>query len=375
MEPKQQIEKLLGKSSSILILLPSNANSDLISASYALSFLFEEKKVKSTIVVSNKNKAEKLNFLPQPKTLKSELSQARDFILAFNTTKNKIANVRTEEKKDELRIYISPEKGSIRPQDFSFIPAKFNYDLVITLGATDKESLGKIFENNPDIFYEVPVINIDNHSNNDEFGQVNIVDVMSSSVCEILTDLLLGDGDDSNLPKPVAQCLLTGIIDATESFQNKKTTPKSLQVSARLMGWGADQQEIIRHLYKTQPLHILKLWGRVMAKLNWNSELQLVWSSIAVEDFVQSRSNPEDAPLILDKIQKNYSSGKIFMLVYNEIPNSVKGIVKSSNQEALRKISLVLNGKMTDDDLCEFQLENCSEDEIENKLLGILRNK
>ncbi|MFC1645197.1 bifunctional oligoribonuclease/PAP phosphatase NrnA [Patescibacteria group bacterium] len=374
-EPTQQIKKLLKKSTNVLILLPPNLNGDLISASYALFFLLKEKNVKSTIIASNtKKKTQKLNFLPQPENIKKELSQARDFILAFNTTKNRIANVRTEEKEDELRIYITPEKGSIHPQDFSFIPAKFKYDLVITLGAPDKESLGKVFENNPDIFYEVPIINIDNHSDNDEFGQVNVVNVLGSSICEIIVDLLVQNNEE-RLSKPIAQCLLAGIIDATESFQNKKTTPKSLQASAMLMGWGADQQEIIRHLYKTQPLHILKLWGRVMAKLNWNEELKLIWSSITVEDFVQSRSNPEDAPLILDKIQENYSSGKIFMLLYTEIPNVIKGTIKSSSQDTLRKIALVLNGKIIEDDLCEFSIEDCSEKDIEKRLLDLLKNK
>lgn len=369
MESKRsdQFKSILAKTQNALILTPLDFDEDLISASYAMSLFLSEKGIKSTIILDDKfDKRSPLSFLPVPKKIESKLSQARDFILAFNTSKNKIANVKTERNEDELRIYITPEKGSIRPEDFSFIPAKFKYDLVVVLGSPDKESLGRVFEENPDIFYEVPVINIDNHSNNEEFGQINIVNVVSSSVCEIITDLLEESGE--KISKEIAECLLTGVIETTESFQNKKTTPKSLQISAKLMGYGANQQEIIRHLYKTQPLHILKLWGRVMAKLQWNDSVKLIWSLVSVEDFVQSRSKPKDIRFILKKIQENYSSGKIFMLLYHETASVAKGIIKCANQENLKKIAEVLNGNI-EGGLCEFKVDVSEIKSIEKKIV------
>lgn len=372
-QSEKQFETLLEKSQNTLILLPESVNSDLLCAAYAFSLFLKEKNKKSTIISNDIfNKSKKLSFLPEPESIKKELSKARDFILSFNTSKNKIADVKTERSDEELRIYITPEKGAIRPQDFSFIPAKFKYDLVIVLGSPDKESLGKTFEENPDIFYEVPIINIDNHSNNEEFGQVNIVSVVSSSICEILTNKIQ-EVNNNKISQKIAQCLLTGIIETTESFQNKKTTPKSLQISAQLMGHGADQQEIIRHLYKTQPLHILKLWGRVMAKLQWNEESRLIWSLVGVEDFVQSRSKPEDTVFILNKIQENYSSGKVFMLLYHETESNIKGIVKSTNMELTKKISAQLNGRIMED-LCEFEITLPETNDIEKKISQIAKN-
>jgi len=366
-KPSEQLKSILAKTQNALILTPSQFDEDIISASYSMSLFLSEKGVKSTIILDDKHgERDHLNFLPVPKKIERKLSQARDFILAFNTSKNKIANVKTEEREDELRIYITPEKGSIHPQDFSFIPAKFKYDLVIALGSPDKESLGKVFEENPDIFYEVPVINIDNHSSNEEFGQINVVNVVSSSVCEIITELL--EEADNKISKEISQCLLTGIIEKTESFQNKKTTPKSLQISARLMSYGANQQEIIRHLYKTQPLHILKLWGRVMAKLQWNDQIKLIWSLVSVEDFVQSRSKPKDIRFILKKIQDNYSSGKIFMLLYYETPSIAKGVIKTCDQGVLKKISQTLDGTI-EAGVCEFKVDTLEIKNVEKTIL------
>jgi len=355
LEPIQQIEEILKKSKDALILLPQNPGGDSIGAGWALYFLLKNKNIKSTVAFSDPfSGADKFNFLPVPENLSKSISGARDFILSFNTHYNKILDVRTEKNEEELRIYITPENGSIDPRDFSFIPAKFKYDLVISLGSPDKESFGTIYEENPDIFYEIPVINIDNHSANDNFGQINLVDITASSTSEIVAEMI-DKVNPAAIDENISNCLLAGIISATESFQNRKTTPKSLQISARLMDKGADQQKIVRYLYKTQPFNLLKLWGRTMAQLKWNEDLKLAWAALSVEDFVQSRSKTGDLPLILNKIKDNYSSGKIFLIFYNETPSVVKGLIRFSKSNNLKFFSKQFDGEQKGD-VFEFTL-------------------
>lgn len=325
-------------------------------ASWALHFFLKKNGIEATVVLSEKNKNfDKFSFLSKPEDLIEGLSGSRDFVLSFNTEHNKITNVRTERSQGELRIFITPEKGMIDPRDFSFIPAKFKYDLLIVIGSSDKESTGKIYEENPDIFFEVPVINIDNHAENENFGQLNIVDITASSASEIVSDILQKI-DDKKIDEIISECLLAGIIDATNSFQKKNTTPKSLQIASNLMSKGADQQKIIRYLYKTQPLHLLKLWGRVMARLLWEEDLQLAWAPVYLEDFVQSRSKPSDMPFILEKIRENYSAGKLFMVLYNEKAGEVGGMIKCSSVEQAKIISKILQAK-TDGDVVEIREE------------------
>jgi len=279
--------------------------------------------------------------------------------------------VKPEFGSDELRISITPEKGSIDPRDFSFIPAKSKYDLIVVLDSPDKETLGKIFEENPDIFYEVPLVNIDHHPNNENFGQVNLVNITASSTAESIFEIL--EKLDLNLmDENISNCLLTGIISGTESFQRKNTTPKSLQIAAKLMDNGAKQQEIIRWLYKTQPFNTLKLWGRVMARLNLDKELKLVWSLMTIEDFVQSRSNPNDIPFILEKIKDNYSASNIFMVLYNEKSDIVNGMIKCSDPETVKKLSGILEGSAKQD-IVSFKLEGKNILEAEKETLEKIR--
>jgi len=373
LNPIEQIKKNLSSVKKVLILLPQNPDGDAISAGWSLYFFVKNKNIEATVAVDDpQNNKNRFSFLPTPKNIENGVLGSRDFILSFNTTHNKITNIRNVEKENETRIYITPEQGSINPRDFSFIPAKFKYDLVICLGSPDKESFGKIFEENPDIFYEVPVINIDNHNNNDNFGQINVVDMTASSTSEILFNIF---SKISNEPfgKKISECLLTGIISSTNSYRNNKTTPKSLQISSHLMQQGVDQQEIIRHLYKTHPFNLLKLWGRVMSKLKWDENLKIVWSVVSIDDFVQSRSEPKDIPFILNKIQDSYEVGKIFLIIYNKSPEIISGVLKFSNSEMLREINTFENGKIIGD-LFTFELKSTNIENSETKILEKIKD-
>lgn len=349
----RQFESVLKRSQDIVIFVPENPGGDEIGSAWALAFFLEKLGVRVTVTCAlDERQKERFSFLQEPKNVFPALSGARDFVLSFNTQFNHIMDVRTERDENELRIFITPEKGAIDPRDFSFIPARFKYDLAIVLGCSDREQIGKVYQENPDIFYEVPVVNIDNKSGNENFGQINLIDVTAGSTAEVVADALEKMNPDF-IDENISQCLLAGIIDATSSFQKKNTTPKALHIAASLMTKGADQQAIIRYLYKTQPFHLLKLWGRVMAKLNWENDLKLMWAPVFLDDFVQSRSSTKDIRFILEKIRENYSSGKIFLLIYAETPESIKGILSCTDGQRLEKIATVVGGVVKDGE-CEF---------------------
>ena len=245
------------------------------------------------------------------------LDGSRDFLLIFNTQHNKIINIKTEEKDDEVIIRVTPEKGTIDPRDFSLAPADFKYDLIVIIGAPQLESLGEIYQKNTDLFFEVPKININNNSDNEDYAQVNIVDLTSPSVGEMITNLLEKLYPDS-LNKDTAQLLLTGIINATDSFQKATTTPQTLLTAAKLIKLGANQKEIIRKLYRTKPLSFLKLWGRAMARLNWDNSKKFVWTLLSTEDFLKSRAEEKHIPKILSELRKNYPRARIFGIFYSQ---------------------------------------------------------
>lgn len=354
---EEQFQELVQSSTTPLILLPPHPTHDLMAAAIGLSLFLE--KIGKTVAVGgdglSKNQKE-LSFLPAPTTVLSTISGARDFVLSFNTEFNPILDVKTERTEKELRISLTPERGTIDPRDFSFILAKYKYDLVITLGVADKESLGKMYENNPDIFFEVPLINIDCRSENEQFGQLNLVDITASSVTEIVTLYLEQFGKE--LPTgTIAEALLTGILAATESFQRKNTTPRALELASRLMAAGADQQTIVKNLYKTQPLHLLKLWGRLMANAHYLETEKIIWAPVTIEDLVESRSKMDDLLPALDKLRASFSGATVFALFFKESDTRLRIFIKTADKDRLRHILSVFSaGKLVGDAL-EGELE------------------
>lgn len=372
--PVQQFQELLKKTSAPLVLLPSYPSRDAVASACAVALFL--KNAGKTVTLAGEHldtDIKALSFLTQPDTLLTSITGARDFVLSFNTSRNKIIGVRTENTDDEVRIYLTPENGAIDPRDFSFIPAQFKFDLAIIIGSPDKEHLGKIYEDNPDIFYEIPIINIDNHSENELFGQINLVEFTASSNAEILADLLEKSAPEF-VTETVNEALLTGIISATESFQKRNTTPKALKLASHLMDTGVDQQKIIRTLYKTQPLHLLKLWGRVMGQVKWNEQMKLIWSFVTIEDLVQARAGVADLPQVLEKIKSNYFSANIFMLLYPETGSLVHGIIKAPSNEALKAFAEHFKEGALQGDVLFFSLSAGSLDEAERVILDKLRN-
>jgi len=367
---KDQLKNQIESAESILILTAANPSRETIAASWAFSHLLENLG-KSASVLQKESASYPFSFLASPEKIESEIRGARDFVLSFDTTRNKIIDFRTENKLDRFEIYITPEHGVIDPRDFSFAPAKFKYDLVIVLGCQNLECLGDLNEKNGDLFFEIPIVNIDNSGANENFGKINIVDITASSVSEIVAGLFR-EYWEKQTDRDAAQCLLAGVVAATGNFQSRATTPQTFLAASWLIEKGADQQEVVRNLFKTQSFSFMKLWGRVMARLQWDEKLKFAWSTISLEDFVQSRTKPEELPLVLEKVKDNFSAGKYFAILYSETLDKSIALVKNSDSESLKSAQKKLGGEIKNGHL-EIVFEGKNILEAEKELLEKLK--
>lgn len=372
LSPLQKSQTLITESTSPLIFLPPYPKTDVVAAAFALFYSFQEREIRAQIICDSAAELnEALAFIHTPPKVEPALSGARDFVLSFNTEHNPISEVRTEKSDGELRIYITPKIASIDPRDFSFQPSSFSHDLVITLGVADKESLGSSYESNPDVFYEVPVMNIDHQSSNELFGAVNVVDLTASTVSEIMTEIL-NIPEQKKLPLFIYEYLLAGIMSGTNSFQKTNTSPKAFRLASALMDLGANQQNIVQALYKTQPLHLLKLWGKTMANIKWNEKLGLIWGTVSIQDFVQARATHADLPLVLDKIRQNYQTAKMYMLLHQEDAQKVHVLLAGGQEEITALLSGLFPEAKRIGDFLSFYKEKDSLEAAEEELLQIL---
>ncbi len=314
--PKQQTIELVRQAQNILLLTHKNPDGDSLGSLLALSSALK-KLGKNPTAISLDPTPQFLSFLPNQDLLETEISQSDDLILHLDVSKVQIQNLGYKQLPEEQKvmIVISPKAGRFTKEDVSFPEVSPNYDLVVVLDTPDLQRLGTVADNFADIFYEIPVVNIDHHPGNDYFGKVNWIDLTATSTAEILVALLESLGRETNLLDPdIATCLLTGITTDTASFQNANTTPKSFTVAAQLVAAGARQQEIVRHIYKTKPLSTLKLWGQALSHIQEDSECRFVYSTLTKGDFEAAGASEHESSGVIDDLLKSADGSRFVML-------------------------------------------------------------
>lgn len=314
---QKQVIDLIKRSKKVLIMPSSPPDGDSVGGAVAL-YMILKKLEKEATIVSKDDIPELLQFLPHTNLIGNKIASTTDFVISIDCHDTEIENIKSSTEGDKINIIITPKEGRITENDISFNKGKIDYDLIITVDCAELTQLGDIYENNTELFHQIPVINIDHHISNTHFGKINYTDIMASSTTELLLALfedLAKEEKMDLIDEDIATLLLTGIITDTGSFQNANTTPRSFASSAQLISYGARQQEIIQHIYKTKQLSQLKLWGRVLSKIQTDEKYKIVWSTVSQQDFKDTESSEEETGDIIDELMTNAPGAEIVFLI------------------------------------------------------------
>lgn len=117
-----------------------------------------------------------------------------------------------------------------------------------------------------------------------------------------------------DLTPQIATSLLAGIIYRTQNFQSADLNPQTLFSAAYLISKGAAQQDIIRYLYKTKPLPLIKLWGRALTKFTYDDKTGVATSWITAADIEGAEAASSHAGMLLTELANNFAQAKVFIL-------------------------------------------------------------
>ena len=363
----QQAHTHLGNSKNILIIAGTNEIEDTFSSALALARTLAGYKKEITLFTSG-TIPENFYFLQNEYAPTQTIASSQDIDIWLDTQKNPIQQIRQVQHGNELHIHITPKPGTrIDERDIRIRLVKFTYDLIITLGLDDLDSLGDEFERNASFFFETPIINIDKNPSNERYGQVNIIETTLSSCAEI-TAALLRKWDEELVTRKIATPLLAGIIATTNNFQNSRTKPSTLYAAAYLMSREADQQEIIKYLFKTKPFEFLKLWGIAMSKLQYRDDVKLSWFTLTSEDFSESGATPQTIPAVLKELKNSFDGASSCVIFWEDPATSASlALLHTLYDEQLKELSRSLGGKRWGDNLL-FQLSQTQSDAQEKFL-------
>lgn len=180
------------------------------------------------------------------------------------------------------------------------------HDLLVVCDCGSLERVGPIRDRHRALFDRLPRIVIDHHLSNGGGAATDWVDPTSAATCEMATLLAarLGvplDGFEGAL----AAALMSGIVMDTATFAHSNATPRTLAVSAALVAAGAPLSEISRRLYRTKPDAQLKLFGRVLDRLETSDDGRLIWSTLLEADLASTGSDPAHSEGLIDLLSQS----------------------------------------------------------------------
>ncbi len=206
-----------------------------------------------------------------------------------------LAHILTQLGKDCVPACAQPA-----PRTLSFLPnvetiqntlGNEDFDLVIALDAGEWPRFGSLYQHHRAFLDRAIALNIDHHISSSGCGLVNIIDPQAAATAELLVLFLQQAGLPLN--RDAALCLLTGIITDTSSFQFTNTTPRTLEAAATLLRAGAIPETIVRPVYRTRPLALMRFQAMVISNTRTSCQGRLIWSQATAATLAATGADVE----------------------------------------------------------------------------------
>jgi phosphoesterase RecJ-like protein len=334
----EQFLNRLKKSQAPLLVFPADWPGEAVAVSVTLFQLLEKLGKQPTLAAAPSWRQKTWDFLPTLKKIKHQLEPSPPLVISVSVKEAEVARIKYNYDGEQLKFFIFPKE---KPLDAKSVKAENGlpaHDLIIVVGAVDLDALGSIYTDNIELFYKTDIINLDCQSENEEFGQINLVDLSAATISEILY-FALSENERRLISNEIATSLLAGLIAGTKSFKNNRLTPKTLELASLLMAAGGEREKIVNHLYRSRNFSTLKLWGKVLAGLKSELDSALIWSYIRQEDFKNAGAGADNLIDIIDELIANIPEARAITLIFEdpEKDGQLKTVLYASkNMDALK---------------------------------------
>ena len=203
------------------------------------------------------------------------------------------------------------------------------YDLLVVCDCGSLDRIGAVRGRHPELFDRLPRLIIDHHASNEDDSPLAWVDPGAAATCEMVAllaarlGLPLDAGDGS-----LAAVLMAGIVMDTATFAHPNATPRTLAVSAALVEAGAPLAEISRRLYRSKPDAQLRLFGRVLDRLETADGGRIIYSSLFDRDLAETGTTAPHSEGIIDLLAQS-ETADVSILFKESGPNETRVSVRT----------------------------------------------
>lgn len=174
-------------------------------------------------------------------------------------TKNKDAYIISKDKlSDNLRFLKSSNEFT-----GELISPKEDTDLVVVLDCGNYDRISADLNN-----FKKNIINLDHHISNEEYGNLNYIDIKAAATTEVVFELLeemkidfTKEDDDI---KDISTCIYTGLVTDTSAFRHSNVTSRTHDIASKLKAIGVDNTYIYQSLFDNKSFEKIRLIGKAL---------------------------------------------------------------------------------------------------------------
>ena len=230
---------------------------------------------------------------------------------------------------------------------FSFLPGAEDikeesnikdYDLAIALDCGDLKRL-KCGEE----YFETAKrkIEIDHHSSNTMFGDLNFVNPVSPACCEILIEIFGYFG--INIDKKIGSCLVAGIITDTGGFRYSGVTAETFEFTAELLRLGVNVSEIYKRVQDTKTRANFELTKLIIDRMEMLENGKITFTYITKQDEIDVGAEAGDHEGLVE-IGRDIEGVEVSIFIREKDEGGFKVSMRSNSYVNVADICLLFSG-------------------------------
>ena len=237
-----------------------------------------------------------------------------------------------------------------------------DYDLALSFDCGAIKRLG--------IEIEGPLINVDHHVSNENYGTINLVDTTAISTTQVLYDFFTAN--DIKINAKMATALYAGLVDDSESFTTAKTGSRSFEMAKALIECGADNALCVTKLFKERSLASLRLKARLLSAMTLHHEAKVVSILVHPVFFEETGAYEVDCEEALNESLELCTVTIAIMLRFTK-DGRVKGSLRSKDGSDMNVLASCFSGG-GHQHAAGFIVEAKTLEEVEEKTINLLKD-
>ena len=187
----------------------------------------------------------------------------------------------------------------------------------------------------------LPMLNIDHHLGNDEYGVAQWIDTGSSSLGAMIYRLAGALG--VTIDGPTATALYLTLVTDTGGFRFSNTNPNAFETAAALVNLGARPEQVSHWLYESTPEPAVRLLGEILQTLELHHRGRIATAWLTLDMVARTGARPGDSEGLIDT-PRSIAGVEAVALLKELADGRVKVSLRSRGEMSVERIAKTWGG-------------------------------